>query len=334
MARTAVATDNFNRASLGADWAQLNTTLAGDVTVDASVKFRGQYSTQPTNQKSAARWVGAGTFTDDQYAKVKLLNPPPADFSGGANCELGVIVRASADTNGAKDFYEVACVHVSAGTTNLCKWANGTRTLLATASVSYSANDTLELEAIGTGSSTVVTAYKNGVAIAGLAYTDTSALTGGVPGVTASSAALFGDDWEGGNITAPASVLGGNVTLDDATPGGGLSSVSSSLGGAVTLDDVAPAGTLGAAPGRIRLLGVSDEWRDKGGYLLASKPCTVDVDNPATGALLARIATATDASGLIPEISHGALSQSTLYRLDVLFGTGEYGVVYRTSEAT
>lgn len=207
MSRTSIATDNFNRATLGtSNWAQLNTALAGDVTVDSSVKVRGQYSTQPTNQKAVARWIGSGSFTDNQYALIKLLNPPPADFSGGANVEVGVVVRASADTGANKDFYEVSCVHVVAGTTNLCKWSNGTRTLLATASVSYSANDTLEIEAIGTAGSTVITAYKNGTAISGLSYTDTSALTGGVPGVTASGAALFGDDWEGGTVSAPASL--------------------------------------------------------------------------------------------------------------------------------
>lgn len=134
--------------------------------------------------------------------------------------------------------------------------------------------------------------------------------------------------------SAPSATLGGNVTLDDSTPGGGLSSVASSLSGAVTLDDSTPAGTLGATPGRIQLLGINDEWRNKVGALLASKACTVDVHSATTGAQLARITTATDASGLLPELSHGALGQSTLYRLDVLFATGEYGVVYRTSEAT
>lgn len=127
--------------------------------------------------------------------------------------------------------------------------------------------------------------------------------------------------------------LSGNVTLDDATPGGGMSSVASSLSGNVTLDDAAPAGTLGAAPGRIRLLGASDEWRNKAGTLLASKACTVDVHSTA-GTHVARVSTTTGSDGLIPEISHSSLSQSTLYRVDVLFGTGEYGVVYRTSEAT
>lgn len=154
----------------------------------------------------------------------------------------------------------------------------------------------------------------------------TSGSVGG--GSTATLAAMLFKD-----AVAPAT-LSGDVTLDDSTPGGGLSSVASSLGGDVTLDDAAISGTLGAAPGRIRLLGVDDEWRDKAGNLLASRSATVDVHSATTGAQLARITTATDAAGLLPELSHGALAQSTLYRVDVLFGTGEYGVVYRNSEAT
>lgn len=155
--------------------------------------------------------------------------------------------------------------------------------------------------------------------------------------VTATGSTTFGQPSINAWSLTPAAAaadLGGNVTLADATPGGGLSSVASSLGGAVTLDDAAPAGTLGAAPGRIRLLGAADEWRDKAGSLLASLAATVDVHSAATGAQLARITTATDAAGLLPEISHAALGQSTLYRIDVLFTTGQYGVVCRTSEAT
>lgn len=137
----------------------------------------------------------------------------------------------------------------------------------------------------------------------------------------------------GGGLSSVAASLSGNVAVDDLTTAGGLSSVASAITGNVNLEDTAVSGAMGAAPGRIRLLGANDEWRNKAGTLLASKACTVDV-HAVGGAQLARIATATDSAGLIPEISHSALSQSTLYRVDILFGTGEYGVVYRSSEAT
>ena len=102
MARTSIATDDFNRAALDSNWAQLNNGTAGAVSIDSSIRIKGQYSSQPTDEHAMARWVGAGSFTDDQYSQVKLVNP--LDNVGG-NYRHGVIVRASADTNNARDCY-------------------------------------------------------------------------------------------------------------------------------------------------------------------------------------------------------------------------------------
>lgn len=196
MARTSIATDNFNRASLGSDWAQLNTSNIGDVQIDSSIRIKGEYSTQPTDQQTAARWVGAGSFTDDQYSQLKLLNP--LDFAGSTQ-RAGVIVRASSDTGNNRDYYEayIASDSASTPTTYLAKWVNGTRTGLYSAAQTWAVNDTISLEVEGT----TLRVCRNGTPLGGSWTVTDSSITTGLPGVTlAGGANCLGDDWEGGNM--------------------------------------------------------------------------------------------------------------------------------------
>lgn len=186
MTRTPVATDDFNRASLDSDWAQLY-SFWGSVVIDTN-QVRGTSS--DVTQMAAVRWVGAGSFTDDQYAVLELTD---ISFAGGG---IGVIARASGDTDANRDFYFFR-YNVVAGVTELGKIVDGTETVLDTPSVTWSTNDTIEIECEGT----TIRGLKNGSVVS--TETD-SALTTGAPGICAFQGANLplGDNWIGGNFTA------------------------------------------------------------------------------------------------------------------------------------
>lgn len=187
--RTQVASDDFNRASLGADWAQLN-AIDGNMTIFSSVKVDGSAA---GSIPAAARWVGAGSFTDDQYASMAV-----ADFGFfGADYNIGVIARASADTEASRDFYYYRVQDTgSPFTTTLGKIVNGTNTVLGTSTaISWSAGDRIEIEVQGT----TIRGLKNGTVQH--SATD-SALTTGAPGITGSGGGQpTGDNWVGGNLS-------------------------------------------------------------------------------------------------------------------------------------
>lgn len=192
MARTAIATDDFNRASLGANWSQIANGIGGSISINSSTRATGATGNYAEN--AAARWVGAGTFTANQYAAAKLLN---FDFQS-ANYWAGVIVRASGDTDAARDFY-YAIVQMDGGgpsyTTRVGKVVNGTHTSLANVGQAWSVNDVISLEVEGTS----LRVFRNGTQITGLNATDAS-LSTGAPGIILSQS-FYLDDFEGGNIT-------------------------------------------------------------------------------------------------------------------------------------
>lgn len=208
MARTSVATDNFNRGSLGSNWTQTNTTQAGNLIISSSTVADGSYSMQPTGNLASARWTGAGSFTDDQYASVVV-----ASFTnnGGANSANGVTV-CNSGANATRSCYEAYVIQNSTTTPTvvLAKWVNGTRTQLHSATTSWSGNASrIELEREGT----TIRVMKDGTALGG-SYTQTdSDLSGGTPGLSCTSGAT-GDNWEGGNIgsSGVARLVGGKLT--------------------------------------------------------------------------------------------------------------------------
>jgi hypothetical protein len=194
MARTLIASDNFNRAgpALGANWGQVGPAAGSgeNIQITASTKIYG------AGASCAARWVGAGTFTNDQYSSLVILA-----FSVDFN-DIGVIARASADQDANRDHY----IFRVRGITNamvLSKCVNGTVTNLATGTGTFTSGDRIEIECEGTA----IRGLKNGSVL--LSATD-AALTTGAPGVYATAtggpAEPFGDDWEGGAITAGGAV--------------------------------------------------------------------------------------------------------------------------------
>lgn len=237
MARVTIATDNFNRAALGSNWQQLN-PIQGNIAIQASTLIVAP-NANPDDARQAARFNGttspgtgqvineSGVFTDDQYAKVKiaLLQEFDADYSGG------VIVRASADQDAARDYYAAVVLADSAGptyTTILEKIVNGTRTQLHSAQVEWAVGDFIELEAEGT----TLRVCKNGTPLGG-SFTQTDAsLTTGKPGYIGAgdeTVGFQGDDWEGGNITASADA-DEELTGSASTSAGGTAVPGISIG--------------------------------------------------------------------------------------------------------
>lgn len=203
MARALIASDNFNRASLGSNWANLVSSAAGNITINASTTITGEFGAQPTNQIGAARWVGAGSITDDQYSSLVIV----AVAAYSSSVRIGVIARASSGTEAARDYYQFSIRGDSATTplTTLSKWVNGVETVLNEAALAWTAGDRIEIECEGT----TIRACKNGTPLGGAWTVTDSSIATGLPGVAASTGGgnFRGDDWEGGNVTSAAGTL-------------------------------------------------------------------------------------------------------------------------------
>lgn len=222
MARTSIATDNFNRAdgAIGSDWSYIRlSSWQGNPPHVVSNALAGR--ALGTNHQ-VVRWNGAGSFSDDQYAKIALGGM--GWF--GTDYMIGAVVRCSADTDANADYYAFLVIddQTNGGnkTCKLVKRINGTETVIDTiTTTSWTNGDTVELEAEGT----TLRIYKNGTQI-GSDYTSQSDLSTGKPGIL-----IAGDlagppaaqDWEGGDVvsivtpTAPTSVTAGSLTTTGAT---------------------------------------------------------------------------------------------------------------------
>lgn len=193
---TTVQSDDFNRASLGANWTQLNTDWV-TVTINSSIKIDGNGSSgNPTaGTEGAAVWAGSGSFTDDQCSTIAV-----SDLAWhSTNFNTGVIVRASTDVNAGRDYYWAVVYADQNGpsyTVAYGKKVNGTNTTFNSATTTWAAGDRIGLEAEGT----TIRVTKNGTALGGSYTTTDSALTTGKPGIMASNSNPTGDDWIGGSV--------------------------------------------------------------------------------------------------------------------------------------
>lgn len=230
MPRTVVATDDFNRpnGSLGSNWGQIGQFAHfGEECV---------IHNQRVDVSGAARWIGAGAFTANQYAKAKV-------FSLDAwNAHVaGVLVRGSADQGANRDhyYYYVQGAFTGSYTTALAKVVNGSVTILddTPGTVAWNAdNDSIEIEAEGTA----IRGFRNGVELHSATDSD---LTTGSPGLLVYGGSGNGlgpvlDDWEGGNITAAGGTTY-NVSLSES--GSAAESISAVLGAVASLSENASA---------------------------------------------------------------------------------------------
>jgi hypothetical protein len=188
MTRALVASDDFNRAELGANWAQLNEAqgsviIAGDSVITGSA----------VGQEQSARWVGAGSFQSNQYASLVIGGLA----FGGSNNQIGVIARASGDVEAGRDFYFHAVIDDAPTpgpkTTVLGKIVDGSIDVLDSGGVAWEDGDRVEIEVEGDA----LRGLRNGAVV--LEATDGD-LTTGLPGVLAKAASPTGDDWEAGNL--------------------------------------------------------------------------------------------------------------------------------------
>ena len=193
--------DDFNRASLGTtNWTQMNTAW-GNMTIVSSTNVYGNGGDSVMNVP-IAKWIGTGTFTDDQYAKLvvsNLQNLASEAYSAGVCVEI-------TGTDSSESAY---CVHVdglnaSPYHTRLWKIVSGTATSIATGTFAWVDGDTIQLNF--KSSTGEVSALRNGVAL-GSSFThicsSSCPSTGGVPGINGggTSTGFLGDNFEAGTIT-------------------------------------------------------------------------------------------------------------------------------------
>lgn len=182
------AIDNFNRASLGANWTLTLNTMA----INASTEFVGQVSVD-----TIATW-NADTFGDDQEAECTIRN-----ISANTHY-VGVAVRSSGGTG-----YAIGTDGGSGAThTGLFSFNGAVFTTLKDIVSTWVAGDKIKLRFVGN----VWTIFKNGIQVD--TGTDSTKLTGGAPGIYAFNNAGRGDDWTGDNFpntTGASGLLMGQV---------------------------------------------------------------------------------------------------------------------------
>lgn len=200
MARSSVATDDFNRAdgAVGSNWSYIRLSSWQGATPNVGSNVLRGRAIGLNHQ--VIRWNGAGSFSDDQYAKIELGGM--GWF--GIDYMVGAVVRCSADTDANADYYAFLVIDDQPNggnkTCKLVKRINGTETVIATVTTtSWTNGDTVELEAEGT----TLRIFKNGTQI-GSDYTGQTDLTTGKPGILIGGD-LAGppgpDNWEGGDVT-------------------------------------------------------------------------------------------------------------------------------------
>lgn len=206
MARTLIASDDFNRTSgPGSNWANLNSDWGG-LTLTTATKLYSAFQTPNPVRAAIYRWVGAGTFTANQASSVTIQG---LATEGGTNLNWGASVLNSADINGGQDRYEAKVfdddLSAPGGrTTTLYKIVNGVATSLHSADVTWNNGDLLELE----HEDGVLRVCKNGTPLGGsFTYDDSgsSPLTSGAPGLTQAGggdALGYISAWAGYNITS------------------------------------------------------------------------------------------------------------------------------------
>lgn len=218
MSRVSIATDPFTstvNAALGGDWTSINTGTFGTITKQSGV-FGGSHDAL----RAAARWSGAGTFTEDQYAEVIYVETDFASPQHG----IGVLVRATTNANGT--FYYL--IGFSDNSAVMGVLVNGSNTDIATAAagtITWNDGEPIGLEVVGANPNITLVGYKAGSPIGG-AFTATglTQIDSGKPGIMAAGSGFnaTGDTFDGGNLVS--------ATNTDRTP----------TVGAQVLDGVAP----------------------------------------------------------------------------------------------
>jgi hypothetical protein len=212
MARTLIASDNFNRASLGTDWSDLNSGW-NTLSIAGSVAAVYSFSTISLAQFGATRWVGSGSFSNNQYSEI---DPTGFAFGGGAEA-IGAGVRVSADEGTEQNgyYFHVRDDAASGGSHLAILWkvVGGTTTVLHSASVTWGDGDKISIEAEGT----TIRGCKNGTPLGGSFTQTDSDLSTGKPAICgAGGSTCRATAWESGDLSAvtnaPLTIVSNQVT--------------------------------------------------------------------------------------------------------------------------
>jgi hypothetical protein len=316
MARTSIATDDFNRTdgAIGSSWLYIrNTAWQGNPPNIFSNKVFGRAT---GDQYQVARWAGTGTFANDQYAKatVGTLAAQTADY------RCGVVARCSADIDTTADYYGYNLYSDSGTgiyTTVLFKVVNGTYTALNTAAVAWANGDTIEIEVEGT----TVRGLKNGVQTVSVTDSD---LTSGKPGLLVAGdnggtvASL--DNWEGGDLSSggtSATATGATLTATATLTPGSASGQSAGTAAGVTLTGTSSL-TAGSASGVSTGTITTPVLKNNTGTVLANETgVTVNVYHLTTGALVVQKTGLTSSSLGVVTVSDVLIVPGTTYAYEV-----------------
>jgi hypothetical protein len=190
-------TDDTNIADVDSNW-----TAQDGVSGYVGVASEEVYSAFAAD--SDACWAGAGTFSNDQYATIKVIVN-----SNDTNEKIGVSVRNNGAALASRSLYRAYYTDPAGGGSDgrvvVEKIVSGgSPTNLATISGNFVTSDTLTLEVVTSGSDAVLRVYKNSTQIDSGITDSSSPLASGKPGLFArgGSTGIRGDDWVGGDVTS------------------------------------------------------------------------------------------------------------------------------------
>lgn len=191
--RTPVATDNFNRASLGGDWTVVSSGNSS-VTIGSSTVFRGTGGASSDEGPGMGTWA-SDSFADDQYVSIEVT------FGNyGIYYNIGVMLRSDGAAFASCNMYYVLLIanDDTNPTIELGKRVGGSWSSLYSESVAFSSGDTLEAEVEGTS----LRVFKNGTQLTNFDTTDSDISSGSAGALGAGGTdAVSGDNWIGGDLS-------------------------------------------------------------------------------------------------------------------------------------
>lgn len=191
--RTPVATENFSGTL--ANFSSINS-------LNATPSITAGAATCDYTTECALIYIGAGSFSDDQYAEIDVT------FGGasGVNAGVEVLARMSSGTEGARDYFSCKVnddVGTGAQSRNLKAFkvidANFVQ-IGSTSTTTWTSGDKISIEVIGSSGGITVKCFHNSTAEITV-NNETTLSTGGV-GYGITDVFSSGDNWVAGNVTS------------------------------------------------------------------------------------------------------------------------------------
>lgn len=288
--------DDFNRASLGADWRQIAQANGANAVISSNQVV----AATPGSFSGAIR---RGVWPSDQTVSAVL------NFSSAPDMTQGVFARARGELPSTFNGYFAALTQV-AGVNKVAirKYTNGVASTLTTVDASaFVSGDTLMMTVIGS----VISVYRNSTG-GFLGLTFDSSFTNGAPGFAVTQTGQSIDDW---TASGDKPIL--LVTFSITTPTAGFGSISNATAGVLTFEAVTPTAVPGVAtvPATAPILtfSITTPTRTAGGVsIVATAPVVTFSNAGAAGLPGGRTITAT-----APVLTFTANTPTTLGALTV-----------------